>query len=107
MKQLTFPVEIEEEEVEATFIESTIENDVPVMEDVEEEPYVEVVSVVLTRHKVVNVTGKVTGRVYTFRGAGSIRDDVDIRDAELMVNTPLTKSCCGSYSTPQFQILGR
>jgi len=73
----------------------------------EEAQEVEVVSVILCRHKVVNVIGAFTGRTYKFGGAGSIVDDVDIRDAEALVNKPLPPSCCGSFPTPQFQILGR
>jgi len=73
----------------------------------EELPEPIVVSVVLLRNKIVKVTGKVTERIYLFNGAGSIIDDVDIRDAELLVNLPLPPSCCGSFPTPQFQIIGR
>ena len=74
---------------------------------VEELPEPIVVSVILLKSKIVKATGKVTGRVYLFNGSGSIVDDVDIRDAELMVNQPLPPSCCGSIPTPQFQIIGR
>jgi hypothetical protein len=101
MKQLPLPLDMDEDiphpfdlEIEAW------KEEVPVIRE-------KVVSVVLARHKIVNVTGKFTGRIYKFNGAGSIVDDVDIRDAELLVNLPLPPSCCGSYPTPQFQILGR
>ena len=105
MKQLSLPLEMDEAGTNSiTYVASVIEDTELPEYNI---PEVEVVSVVLTRHKIVTVTGKVTGRKYIFRGAGSIVDDVDKRDAEIMINQPLPPSCCGSYPTPQFQILGR
>lgn len=65
------------------------------------------VAVMLLRAKVVKVTGKFTGREYVFDGAGSVINDVDRTDAEEMINKHLPPSCCGSYPTPYFQIIGR
>ena len=67
----------------------------------------EVVSVVNTRNMIIYYVGKNTGRTYVFNGAGSVVEDVDKIDAEEMVNLPVTPSCCGSFPTPYFQIVGR
>lgn len=72
-----------------------------------DEPTQDVVSVVLLRSMIVKVVGKNTGRMYVFNGAGSVLDDVDRLDAEAMLQKAGNTSCCGTQSTPYFQILGR
>jgi hypothetical protein len=67
----------------------------------------EVVSVMNTRNMIIYYVGKNTGRTYVFNGAGSVVEDVDKIDADEMVNLPVTPSCCGSFPTPYFQIVGR
>jgi len=67
----------------------------------------EVVSLVLMKDLILTVYGSVTGRKYVWHGSGSIVEDVDVKDAEVMMQMPLPPSCCGSYPTPYFQIVGR
>lgn len=67
----------------------------------------EIVAVMNNRNMIIHYVGKSTGRTYIFNGAGSIVEDVDKNDAEEMINLPLTPSCCGSFPTPYFQIVGR
>lgn len=71
------------------------------------EPQQETVSVILLKDKIVKVTGKYTGRLYVFNGAGSVVDNVDKNDADDMLQKGLNASCCGTYSTPYFQLVGR
>jgi len=72
-----------------------------------DEPEEETVTVMNLRSMVIYYVGKNTGRTYVFNGAGSVVENVDKIDAEEMVNLPVTPSCCGSYPTPYFQIVGR
>ena len=51
-----------------------------------------------------NYTGKVTGRLYKFSGAGSIVY-VDKRDADIMISKGSNRSCCGSSATPYFELV--
>lgn len=78
-------------------------------EVIQEEPQgEEVVSVILLQEMILKITGVHTGREYVFRGSGSIIEDVNKEDAEEMVSRfPTIPSCCGSYSAPYLQILGR
>lgn len=46
----------------------------------------------------VKITGTVTGNVYIFNGAGSIRDDIDVRDKDEILNKKRGRSCCGGQS---------
>jgi hypothetical protein len=53
---------------------------------------------------ILNYTGLVTGKLYIFNRGGSIQD-VDIKDAEMMLKRTEQPSCCGSVSTPYFEIV--
>lgn len=75
--------------------------------DIEPDEPDDTVSVMNMRNMVIYYVGKNTGRTYVFNGAGSVVENVDKIDAEEMVNLPVTPSCCGSYPTPYFQIVGR
>lgn len=65
----------------------------------------DMVSIRCLKPMIVRVTGAVTGNKYVFRGAGSI-EEVDEKDVEsIMSKNRRTQSCCGSYSSPYFEIL--
>ena len=53
-----------------------------------------------------NITGKVTGKKYTFNGGGAIVD-VDSRDADIMINKVSGKKCCPGTpgATPYFEFV--
>ena len=69
------------------------------------EDEVETIRVRLLKSMIVKVTGGVTGKEYTFNGAGSIVD-VDKSDIEsINKKNTIHQSCCGSYSSPYFEIL--
>lgn len=72
-----------------------------------DEPQEETVTVMNMRNMIIYYVGKNTGRTYVFNGAGSTVENVDKIDADEMVNLPIAPSCCGSFSTPYFQIVGR
>lgn len=73
----------------------------------EQEPDIETVPVMLMKSMILKMTGKVTGKEYIFNGGGSIVD-IDVRDMEnLLENNKPIPSCCGSYSSPNFEVLGR
>jgi hypothetical protein len=78
--------------------------------NVEEESVKEIpkttVRVVLTKNKIVNYTGKITGNRYTFNGAGSVVE-VDERDVPVMLEIGINQnSCCSGLKTsPYFQIV--
>jgi hypothetical protein len=87
---------IEEEELveisgdEVTIIDEEIEETVPVR---------------LMKQLIVKVTGNSTGKIYIFNGAGSI---VNVNKSDLEIINKKNKthpSCCGSYSSPYFDIL--
>lgn len=59
-----------------------------------EEIQPEQVKVVLLKSVQLKYTGPVTGTLYVFSGAGSVRDDVDIRDWEIMKNKKRNTKCC-------------
>ena len=67
----------------------------------------EVVRLVLQKDLKLNVTGAVTGKVYSFNGAGS-KQDVDKKDAEELLKRRRNTNCCpGSgvrVSSPYFEI---
>ena len=66
---------------------------------------VEFVQIRLAKNSVVKVTGYITGIEYVFNGGGSAVN-VDIRDADkILENDKRIQSCCGSFSTPYFEIL--
>jgi hypothetical protein len=62
------------------------------------------VRIMLMRDVLLNYTGLVTGKLYIFNRGGSIQD-VDIKDAEIMLKRVEQQSCCGSTSTPYFEIV--
>ena len=64
----------------------------------------ETVRIMLMKDVVLNYTGIVTGRLYIFNHGGSIQD-VDKKDAEKMLMRTEQRSCCGSVSTPYFEIV--
>lgn len=69
----------------------------------EEEP--ENVLVRVMRSGIIKITGKVTGKEYTFNGSGSIVG-VDKRDIEIINKyNVITASCCGSFSSPYFEFV--
>ena len=72
-----------------------------------DEPDDETVAVMNMRSMIIHYVGKSTGRTYIFNGAGSVVEDVNKIDADEMINLHITPSCCGSYSTPYFQLVGR
>ncbi len=51
-----------------------------------------------------NITGKVTSKLYIFSGAGS-EVDVDSEDAEHLLDRVRGESCCGSADSPYFEIV--
>lgn len=65
---------------------------------------IETVRIMLMKDVLLNYTGIVTGRLYIFNRGGSIQD-VDIKDAEKMLKRQEQQSCCGSVSTPYFEIV--
>jgi hypothetical protein len=74
-----------------------------------EPPVIEEIStvrIILLRQLIVNYTGKVTGKLYKFPGAGSIVE-VDKRDVDQMLQYGANRhSCCsGSEISPYFRIL--
>lgn len=73
----------------------------------EQEPEIETVPVMLLKSMILKMTGKVTGKEYIFNGGGSIVN-IDIKDMDYLLehNQP-TPSCCGNYSSPNFEVLGR
>jgi hypothetical protein len=84
---------------------------VKIMEDTEiiiapqEQNEIETVSVQLLKSLVVKTMGKATGNQYIFNGAGSIVN-IDKRDLDgLLQSNQLRQSCCGSYSSPYFNIV--
>ena len=59
----------------------------------------------LLRDVRLKIDGKVTGNHYYFHGGGS-ELDVDEKDAEVMLNRPIQKSCCDGYNgSPYFEIV--
>jgi hypothetical protein len=65
----------------------------------------ETVPVRLLKSLVVKIKGEATQKIYIFNGAGSIIN-VDKADVEsIMKRNRSVKSCCGSYSSPYFEIL--
>ena len=82
----------EEEEIQPEFLEEIILK----------EP--ETVKIMHMRDVILNYTGAVTGKLYRFNRGGSVQD-VDKRDAEIMLKRGEQASCCGSVSTPYFEIV--
>jgi hypothetical protein len=68
----------------------------------QEEP--ETVRIMMTKNVILNYTGLATGKLYCFNRGGSIID-VDKKDAEIMLKREEQRSCCGSLSTPYFEIV--
>ena len=73
-------------------------------EFLEEQEEPETIKIMHMRDVILNYTGKVTGKVYRFNRGGSIQD-VDKRDAEIMLKRTEQASCCGSVSSPHFEIV--
>lgn len=62
--------------------------------------------IVLLKDVTLNVTGAVSGTVYTFYGAGSVVD-VDVRDVPGLLEKKNLRSCCGvDGPTPYFSLVG-
>ena len=64
----------------------------------------ETVRIMLMKDVILNYTGQVTGNLYIFNRGGSVLD-VDKKDAEKMLKRSEQHSCCGSTSTPYFEIV--
>ena len=64
----------------------------------------ETVRIMLMHDVILEYTGFVTGRLYIFNHGGSVLD-VDKKDAEKMLMRTEQRSCCGSVSTPYFEIV--
>jgi len=72
--------------------------------DEEEKELPETIPLILMKDLVLTCAGAVTGIIYQFNRAGSIVE-VDRRDVENMLSKRRgTASCCGSYSSPYFEI---
>lgn len=70
-----------------------------------DEPIIETTKLVLKKNVKLNIIGPETGNIYAFSGAGSVVD-VDNRDVAKLLEKGLNgKSCCGSPSTPYFEIV--
>ena len=65
----------------------------------------ETVPIRLLKSLKVKTKGEATGTIYIFNGAGSIVN-VNKSDVESIMrrNKPV-KSCCGSYSSPYFEVI--
>lgn len=59
----------------------------------------ETIKIVSLRNMKINYTGKVSGKLYVFNGAGAVVD-VDVEDAEIMVNKQGGQCCQGTASGP-------
>ena len=71
----------------------------------QEQNEIETVPVRLMKNLIVKVIGITTGNLYIFNGAGSIIN-VDKSDLEsIRKKNVIRQSCCGSYSSPYFDIL--
>jgi len=71
----------------------------------QEQNEIETVPVRLMKSMIVKVIGSTTGKEYLFNGAGSIIN-VDKSDLEsIRKKNRIHQSCCGSYSSPYFDIL--
>lgn len=68
----------------------------------------ETVRLVLMKNVNLNILGPVTGKRYSFSGAGA-QVDVDKSDADLMINKISTSRCCDGSGvgkpTPYFEIV--
>jgi hypothetical protein len=65
------------------------------------------VRVMLMKSMILKMVGHVTGKEYIFNGGGSIVE-IDIEDMDyILEHNQSTPSCCGSYSSPNFEVLGR
>lgn len=65
---------------------------------VEEAP--ETVRLVLLKDMTLNYKGPITGKMYSWSGAGSVRDDINVEDAEIML-AKRGGQCCPGGSGPQ------
>lgn len=77
-----------------------IEDEEPILQ--EDEPTT--IRIMLMKDVILNYTGQITGKLYSFNRGGSIQD-VDKRDAEKMLMRSTQQSCCGGTSTPYFEIV--
>lgn len=71
---------------------------------INDEPAITFVKLVLLKNVKLNVTGKVTGTIYRFSGAGAIVD-VDERDMEFLLNRVRQSCCSGNMPSPYFEIV--
>ena len=63
------------------------------------------VRVMLMKSTILKMVGHVTGKEYIFNGGGSIVE-IDIEDIDnLIEHNVRIQSCCGSFSSPNFEIL--
>jgi hypothetical protein len=69
-----------------------------------EEEVSETVKVMLMHDVILNYTGVFTGKLYVFNRGGSTQD-VDTKDAEIMLKRKEQRSCCGSISSPYFELV--
>jgi hypothetical protein len=60
----------------------------------------ETVSLVLLKDMNLNYKGPITGKMYSWSGAGSVRDDINVEDAEIML-AKRGGQCCPGGSGPQ------
>ena len=68
-------------------------------------PIIETTKLALRKNLKLNIIGPETGNTYQFSGAGSVVD-ADNRDVAKLLEKGLNgKSCCGSPSTPYFEIV--
>ena len=63
---------------------------------------IDTISIISLIDAKLTITGTVTGKLYVFNGAGTAQE-VDILDADDMLNKKRGKACCGGTSTPLFQ----
>ena len=71
----------------------------------QEQNEIETVPVRLMKNLKVKVIGEETGNTYIFNGAGSIVN-IDKSDLEsIRKKNRIHSSCCGTYSSPYFDIL--
>lgn len=80
-----------------------IQEETEVITFTEEE--IETVPVTLLKDLVLKTTGEVTKNLYVFNGAGSTIN-IDKRDINgIIKKNEMRKSCCGSNTSPYFEIL--
>lgn len=61
------------------------------------------VKLILLKDFRLKTRGEVTGQEYIFSGAGAVVE-INKYDAEIMLRKEQNKSCCGTISSPVFQL---